>query len=74
MRLNVKCFATLAEKSPPGGVCELPEGADAARLMLTLGVPAAEVKLIFINGVAAEPDAALHDGDRVGLFPAVGGG
>lgn len=74
MRLNVKCFATLAEKSPPGGVCELPEGADAVRLMLSLGVPAAEVKLIFINGVAAEPDAVLHDGDRVGLFPAVGGG
>lgn len=74
MRLNVKCFATLAKKSPPGGVCEVPEGADAARLMYMLDVPAAEVKLIFINGVAAEPGSPLHEGDRVGLFPAVGGG
>ena len=31
MQLNVKCFATLAGKSPPGGVCELPEGADVSR-------------------------------------------
>ncbi len=74
MRVNVKCFATLAEKSPPGGVCQVSEGADAARLMQILGVPAAEVKLIFINRVAAEPDSPLRDGDRVGLFPAVGGG
>ena len=74
MRLNVKCFATLAEKSPPGGAGELPEGADVARLMDSLQLPAAEVKIIFINGVAVEPDAVLHDGDRVGLFPAVGGG
>ena len=65
MRLNVKCFATLAEKSPPGGACELPEGADVARLMDSLQLPAAEVKIIFINGVAVEPDAVLHDGDRV---------
>ena len=74
MQLNVKCFATLAEKSPPGGVWELPEGTDVSRLMDSLRIPAAEVKIIFINGVVMEADAVLHDGDRVGLFPAVGGG
>lgn len=74
MQLNVKCFATLAEKSPPGGVCELPAGTDVSRLMDSLRIPAAEVKIIFINGVVMEADAVLHDGDRVGLFPAVGGG
>lgn len=74
MRLNVKCFATLAPKSPPGNACELPDGADAARLMEHLGIPAQEVKIIFVNGVIADAAIVLREGDRVGLFPAVGGG
>ncbi|MCP4371824.1 MAG: MoaD/ThiS family protein, partial [Deltaproteobacteria bacterium] len=32
------------------------------------------VKLIFINGVHAKRDTILKDGDRLGLFPPVGGG
>lgn len=39
-----------------------------------LGITPAEVKIIMVNGVAAEPERALAEGDRVGLFPAVGGG
>lgn len=74
MLLNVKCFATLAPKSPPDNACELPDGADAARLMKCLGIPAEEVKIIFVNGVIADAAIVLREGDRVGLFPAVGGG
>lgn len=75
MQLTVKCFATLAPLSPKDGTyawaCETGTVAD---LMVELNVPAHEVKLIFVNGVSAEPNRTLVDGDRVGLFPAVGGG
>ena len=42
--------------------------------MARLGIPPEELKLVFLNGLHAGLDAALKDGDRVGLFPAVGGG
>jgi molybdopterin converting factor small subunit len=29
---------------------------------------------VFVNGAAVSLDAALSDGDRVGIFPPVGGG
>lgn len=75
MNIEIKCFATLAAYAPSGGVVpDVPEGADVASIMALLRVPPDEVKIIFVNGTHAEPDAVLHDGDRVGLFPAVGGG
>lgn len=49
-------------------------GATVAQVLAGLGIAPTEVKIIMVNGVAAGPDAVLKDGDRVGLFPAVGGG
>lgn len=75
MNLEIKCFATLAEFSPPGGRLEnIPDGSTVAQIMTLLGVPSEDVRIIFINGVHAAPDAPLCHGDRLGLFPAVGGG
>jgi molybdopterin converting factor small subunit len=45
-----------------------------ADVLTALGIPEEEVKIIFINGVKKELHAPLADGDRLGLFPAVGGG
>lgn len=75
MQLALKCFATLTPFSPEGGeYIWSREAGTVAELMDELGVPAHEVKLIFVNGISVEPDRKLVDGDRVGLFPAVGGG
>ena len=75
MELEVKCFATLASYAPEDGQLRgLPESLDVAGLMRHLGLPVDEVKIIFVNGVHAEPQAQLKNGDRVGFFPAVGGG
>lgn len=46
----------------------------ARSLALAIGLPLAEIKIIMINGRRSNMDAAVHDGDRVGFFPAVGGG
>jgi sulfur carrier protein ThiS len=45
-----------------------------ADILAGLGIASQEVKIIMVNGVHAKPDRELQDGDRVGLFPAVGGG
>ncbi len=75
MHISVKCFATLAKHTPPDADSfEVPDGATVSDLLAVLGIPAAEVKIVFVGGVAAALDAVLHDGCRVGIFPAVGGG
>jgi molybdopterin converting factor small subunit len=74
MKITVKCYATLAPFSPQGGVYSLPERATVHDLALALGLPVAEIKIIFVNGRSAELPDSLHEGDRVGFFPPVGGG
>ena len=60
MKLTVKCFATLMPLTPPGGSLEF-HGTDVCDLLRQLSIPESEAAL-------------LHDGDRVGIFPPVGGG
>ena len=72
--IEVKCFASLAQHTPAGGHADLAAPATAGDLIRALGIPAGEVAIIFVNGAHAEEATALRDGDRVGLFPAVGGG
>lgn len=43
-------------------------------LLETLGVPAGEIALVVINGEQASLDATIAPGDRVELFPPMGGG
>ncbi|EPR43584.1 thiamine S protein [Desulfovibrio sp. X2] len=74
MEIEVRCFATLARFTPGDGFFELPDGATAAEAIAALGIPADDVNIIFINGKAAELASPLAEGDRLGLFPAVGGG
>ena len=40
----------------------------------SLGVPRAAVAILMINGRQSRLDTELQDGDRVALFPLVGGG
>lgn len=74
MHLDIKCFATLSRFTPAGGSMDVPPGTTMADVMQMLGVPVDEVKIMFINGTHVAPEAQLNEGDRVGLFPAVGGG
>ncbi len=49
-------------------------GTDICDLLRQLSIPESEARIIFVNGIGVEKDALLHDGDRVGIFPPVGGG
>jgi molybdopterin synthase sulfur carrier subunit len=78
MRIEVRVFATLRRFVPsaPEGVLALdvPEGCKAADAIAKAGVDAREVHILMVNGVSSDPDRMLAEGDRLGLFPAVGGG
>jgi len=39
-----------------------------------LGIRAEDVKIIMVNGIHADWDTVLRGGERIGLFPPVGGG
>ncbi len=75
MNIQILCYATFAEKSPENANnFPVYEGETVKDIVVKLAIPVDEVKIVFINGVSADLDAKLADGDRVGVFPAVGGG
>jgi len=75
MHIQIKLFATLLEKLP-GNADQFPvvDGTTVADLVTELGIDPKDAKLIFINGRKGALDSVLAEGDRVGLFPPIGGG
>jgi len=78
IQIELKLFVTLAQFHPDNssgsGPHNLAPGTRVDQLIKDLGIPEDTVKLIFINGKKAMPDQELVQGDRLGLFPPVGGG
>lgn len=77
MRVQVRLFATLARHvADRGGILELelPEGSTIGDLVSTLKLPPGELKVTFVNGRRRPLDYPLRAGDRVGMFPPIGGG
>ena len=79
MRIEVNLYATFKRyiKSETGAnpsVIDVENGVCVKDVIQKLKIPADSVKLIFINGIHAKRDTILKDGDRLGLFPPVGGG
>ncbi|SDN82843.1 Sulfur carrier protein ThiS (thiamine biosynthesis) [Desulfonauticus submarinus] len=72
--LKIKCFATLNEYSPPQGKLTYQPNMTVKDVIHTLKIPREEVKVVFVNGKHASLQTKLKDGDRIGIFPAVGGG
>lgn len=74
MLLEVKSYATLTKFQPKESEFHLGPRPTMRDLIAFLGIPEGEVKISFANGVVVAPDYELQEGDRIGLFPAVGGG
>ncbi len=74
-QIQIKLFATLKEFSPPmADQYDIDPGIRISDLLDQIQIPQAKAKLIFINGVKAELNSTLEGGERVGIFPPVGGG
>jgi len=80
VRVEVRLYATLAARRPgcaagaPFDVT-LQSGTSLAGLLDALGIASPSVHLTIVNGrVVHDRASGLSDGDRVALFPPVGGG
>lgn len=75
MPITLKCYATLAKRQPAdAGHLALEPRETVHSLMARLRIPEDQVAIIMLNGRSVDPASPLADGDRLGLFPAVGGG
>ena len=75
VHITVKFFATLKKYTPvPSENYPVTPGITVKTLLEELSVPEEEVKLVFIDGVKHDLASILQGGERVGIFPAVGGG
>ena len=73
--ITIKLFASLSKYTPASADKYPVEPGTTVRVLVEqIGVPVDEVKLIFINGVKGDLASSLKSGDRVGIFPPVGGG
>jgi sulfur-carrier protein len=73
--ITLKLYATLLPFLPSGRE-EIPiiAGTTIQDLLRRIGLPEEKAQLIFIDGVKGELSSPLKGGERVGIFPPVGGG
>lgn len=79
MKVNVTAYATLKKYMPQIKVgefliLELEEGTQLKEIYDRFSIPQEEVKQVFINGLRAQNDTILKEGDRIAIFPPVAGG
>ena len=79
-RIQIKLYATLQKRKPDGDPdCdmdrfEIDAGMTVEHLLAALDIAVSEAKLIFVNGKRASLTTTMKGGERVGIFPPVGGG
>ncbi|RQD68232.1 MAG: MoaD/ThiS family protein [Desulfonatronovibrio sp. MSAO_Bac4] len=74
MKIQVSCFATLSKYAPDDGNLDIEKGDTPESVFKKLSIPSEEVKVIFVNGQSSKRDTLLKENDRLGIFPAIGGG
>ena len=73
--IQIKLFANLRPFMPPSGEkYPIDPGISIHKLLEQLNIPQDKAKLIFIDGIKANLSSTLAGGERVGIFPPVGGG
>lgn len=73
--IQLKLFATLQSFNPPTGEnYSIEPGTSIRNLLEQLNIPQEKAKLIFIDGIKSSLSSTLSGGERVGIFPPVGGG
>jgi molybdopterin synthase sulfur carrier subunit len=73
--IQIKLFASLQEFTPlSSDNYPIEVGQTIHSILDHLNIPPEKAKLVFIDGVKADLAAQLKGGERVGIFPPVGGG
>jgi molybdopterin converting factor small subunit len=73
--IELKLYATLAQHQPDTAAAyPVTAGTSVGQLIDSLGIDPEHVRLVFIDGRKQDQSTLLQGGERVGLFPPVGGG
>ena len=80
MKIQLNLFASLSQFLPDqkesgfSNLLEIEEGTTVGLLLDHLKIPRDQTKIIFLNGLHAMGSNVLKEGDRLGIFPPLGGG
>jgi molybdopterin converting factor small subunit len=73
--IQLQLFASLKKFMPPtADHYAIQSGTTVGALLTQLEVPQDQIKLVFVDGVKVDLATTLAGGERVGIFPPVGGG
>ena len=73
--IELNLYASLRPFAPPNAASyPVEDGTTIDTIIEALKIPKNQVFLIFSNGVKCDLGTPLKDGDRIGLFPPLGGG
>jgi molybdopterin converting factor small subunit len=75
-QVEVNLYATLREHigGAPSVQIEIETGQTVAEVLNRLGVPARKTRIIFVDNRVGKLSHMLQGGERLGIFPAIGGG
>ncbi|HTY23093.1 MAG TPA: MoaD/ThiS family protein [Desulfomonilaceae bacterium] len=78
MKVQIHLYATLASYLPDSGAeansIEASDGSSIGTVLNRLGIPPDAPKIILLNGVHADLQTILKDGDKLAVFPPIAGG
>jgi molybdopterin converting factor small subunit len=75
LKIDLRLYATLQPYAPPNASCyPIEAGTSIEMIIEDLAMPKDQIKLVFLNGVKCDLETQVKDGDRIGIFPPVGGG
>ena len=79
MKVEIRLFATFRDFLPPGSTTfsftrVLEAGTTVQEVLQALKLPEHVPKIIIVNGIHAEPQRVLQEGDVLSIFPPVAGG
>ena len=75
-QVKLNLYATLRKYAggSPSVEVDVEPGQTVQAMLEQLGVPPDQTRIIFVNNRAAGLSQSLQGGERVGVFPAIGGG
>ncbi|MBI2883810.1 MAG: MoaD/ThiS family protein [Candidatus Methylomirabilis oxyfera] len=79
MKIEVSLYGTLAQYLPTRtqgrtAIIDCPDGVTVGQVIDQLGIPKPYPTMLLVNGIHADPNTALQDGDLLALFPPLAGG
>jgi molybdopterin converting factor small subunit len=74
--VSVHLYATLRQYAggAPSADVKIEPGQTVADVLRNLGIPLDQTRIVFVDHRAADVAYPLRGGERVGVFPAIGGG